>query len=302
MLPPALRRPVLCSCALIAALPLSPLAAARLADGSSVINFAVVPGTPLLRHQRPQFSFTLQAAPGHLLHDYVAVANGSTTTPLTVRLSVSDAVTPPKGAGLSYSDGGVQHQIGLWTQLSAMTVTVSPNAATLVPITVRVPSSARPGDYEGSIAATTVSGLTLTQGRARSIFHFTQRCLVYLRVLGHASAGLRIAHVGFMTAPNKRAVFGITLTNTGTLIDRPATSLVTLIGSRKTYTVRPLIGMITAGASTIVGFDLGQAVPAGTYTVRIAIIFFVRPTYAGPYQQLQTTWTGHVVVAGGFGK
>lgn len=291
------------ACVMVAALPLYTAAAAlpssRLADTVVSINFAVVPGKPLLLNQRPQFSFSLLAAPGQPIHEIVAVANGSRTTPLSVTLAVGDAVTPPQGGGLSFQDVGTQHQIGRWTNLNTVSVTVPPYRITYVPMTVTVPAGARPGDYEGSISATTVGGVEITQGRFHTFIHTTKRCLVYLRVAGHASAGVRIVRAG-LVSPYKAPILAVALKNTGTLIAVPTATVMTFQGPQKTYTLRAAIGTIVAGASTTIAFNLSRALPRGAYKVSIAMSYNVRPTYggySGPFQQMQTRWSGTVVVA-----
>lgn len=272
------------------------LPAARLSDSSISVNFAVVPGRPLLTGNKPTFVFNEQALPGQTIHDIVAIANGSRTAPLTVTLAVGDAVTPANGGGLSFHDTGAQHGVGRWSRLGDSSVVVPPYKIEYVPITVTVPSGVKPGEYAGSISATTVVGVQFTQGRIKTTIHATKRSLIFVRVSGHASLGLKIVRAG-QVIPAKHAILDVTLRNTGTVIARPATTIVTFIGAKKTYTLHPMIGIVTAGASTTLSLDVSRGLPHGTYTVTVLINYLVEPQNEGPpVQQMRTSWSGTMVV------
>ncbi len=219
---------------------------------------------------------------------------------------MSDAQTPRSGAGLAFIDTRAQHQIGRWTQLHTYTVTVLPNDAVVVPITLSVPAGTRPGDYEGSVSATTLSGVQYTNGGTRTVIHFTKRCLIYLRVLGRASAGLQILGARLADPPSttqhRRTIFTVALKNTGTVIATPTTTVMTFVGRAKTYTLRPTIRAVTGGVSTIVGFDLSRTLPAGTYRASIGLLYNVLPQYPGPDQQRRATWDGVVIVPASAGR
>src|ERR671936_202741 len=141
-------RPLLYLCALAAALPLWSAAAAPPLSplaGADPLSFAV--------------------APGQSVNDVVAVFNPSRTAPLTVRWSASDARTPSQGAGIVVSDAGPQREIGTWIHIATQTVTVAPNHVTFVPIRLSIPSSVRPGEYQGAISAVDLHPATISQGR-----------------------------------------------------------------------------------------------------------------------------------------
>src|SRR5919199_2993546 len=252
-------RPLLYLCALAAALPVWSAAAAPPLSpfaGADPLSFAIAPGKPILTHQPPQRYFTYAVAPGQSVNDVVAVLNPSRTAPLTVRWSASDARTPSQGAGIAVSYAGPQREIGTWMHIATQTVTVAPNHITFVPIKVSIPSSVRPGEYQGAIGAVDLHPTTITQGHLHYRISIRRTLAVVVRVLGPASAGLQIVRARL--APNKRAVLALTLKNTGTVIDHPIATLMTLTGLHTTYTQRPLIGALTAGARTTVLLAIGR--------------------------------------------
>ena len=295
-------RPLLYLCALAAALPLWSAAAAPPLSplaGVDPGSFAIAPGEPILTHQPPQRYFTYAVAPGQSVNDVVAVFNPSRTAPLTVRWSASDARTPSQGAGIVVSDAGRQRQIGTWIHIATQTVTVAPNHVTFVPIKVSIPRSVRPGEYEGSINAVDLHPATITQGRLHYRISIRRTLVVALRVLGPASAGLQIVRARL--APNKRAVLALTLKNTGTVIDHPIATLMTLTGPHTTYMQRPLIGALTAGARTTVLLAIGRTIPPATYRLRMQITYLAQLSNGAAAQPFRAEWTGTVTVAAGVG-
>ena len=296
-------RPLLYVCALAAALPLwSAAAAPPLLPLARVdpLSFAIAPGEPILTHQAPQRYFTYAVAPGQSLSDVVAVLNPSRTASLTVRWSASDARTPSQGAGIVVSYAGPQREIGTWIHIATSTVTVAPNHVTFVPIKVSIPGSVRPGEYQGAINAVDLHPTTITQGHLRYRISIRRTLAVVLRVLGPASAGLQIVRAR-LVAPDKRAVLALTLKNTGTVIDHPIATLMTLTGPHMSYTQRPLLGAVTAGDSTAVMFALGRTIPPATYRLSIQITYLAHLSNGAAAQPFRAQWTGRVTVPAGVG-
>jgi hypothetical protein len=263
-------------------------------------SFAIAPGKPVLTHQPAQRYFTYALAPGQSINDVVAVFNPSLTAPLTVRWSASDARTPSQGAGIVMSDAGPQREIGTWMHIATQTVTVAPNHITFVPIKVSIPRSVRPGEYQGAISAVDLQPMTITQGRLHYNISIRRTLAVVLRVLGPASAGLQIVRAR-LVAPGKRAVLALTLKNTGTVIDHPSATLMTLTGPHMSYTQRPLIGAVTAGDSTAVTIALDRAIPPASYRLRIQITYLAHLSNGAAAQQFRAQWTGTVSMPAGVG-
>ncbi len=289
--------------ALVASLPLLPAVAASpppgQRGGTLPVTFTCATGQALLKHQPLQHDFTYIFAPGQSYSDTLAVLNLSKTAPLTVKVAISDAITPPQGGGLTYNPAAAQHEIGSWVRPSINTVTVAPNQYALVPVAVSLPSSVRPGEYDGVVDVTNQQPTVVRAGKGNLTFYVEQRCGVSLRVTGHASAGLRVvgARVVALHAPYRTSALAVKLRNTGTVIDRPIQAKMTLTGANnKVYVLAAPIEGIVGGGSTTVNVVLGDAMPAGTYQARIQVAYAANIVY-GPFaQQMRTSWSGKVVV------
>ena len=264
---------------------------------SNPINFTILPG-----HQTPgqptRRTFLYTLAPGQSGTDTVAVVNPSRATPLTVRLSVSDALTAPRGGGIIYNTAPVRHQIGRWLHLSTSTVTVAPYHITFVPVTLNLPASIRPGEYLGVINATNLHAATIRSGQLHWHVYFNRQALVQLRVTGRADAGLRVRTVRLTGAPS-HAVLGLTLQNTGTVIDYPIATLLTIRGRTRTSTMRLLLGTVLGGDATALSVALDHAAPSGRDQVRVQVTYLASPVPGTRARRLQTEWNGTVVVPPG---
>ena len=260
-------------------------------------NFTILPGCQLQSRVLKRF-FTYTLAPGQALADSVMVVNPSKTSPLTVRLSVSDAVTQPQGGGITFNDVHRQHQIGRWMHISLATVTVAPYHIMCVPVTLHLPSTVRPGEYEGAVNAINARFTTLTSNQMSARVYVNRQVLVVVRVPGRASAGLRITRVG-VAALDHHVVLSFVLKNTGTLIDYPVATVLTFARPARRYTLQTVVGTIIGGDSTVVPLALDRVVPAGTYRVSIQIIYQAKPAAEGSLRSLKTTWQGALPVPKG---
>ena len=292
-------------CVLLAALPLTPtqarasLPTAPTPDAMVPLSFAIAPGCQFKpgcagQRQPAQRDFSYVAAPGQTINDWVAVINPSKAAPVGVTLAVADGLTPPRGAGIVYTTER-QSVVGQWVGLSASAVKVPPYYIQLVPLTLHVPASARPGEYQGAIVGTSVQEAFVTQGKMRYAIHGSKRVPVLLRVTGRATAGLRISNAGLI-GPSTRAVFTMTLRNTGAVIDYPAATTITLVGTRQTYTLHPAIGAITAGAATTVTLPIGAALAPGTYRLSVDLAYNARIGAGVPSRQAHARWAGAIAV------
>ncbi|MCA1598160.1 MAG: hypothetical protein LC769_03920 [Chloroflexi bacterium] len=232
--------------------------------------------------------------------DKVAVVNTSRTSPLTVRLSISDGLTSPQGGGLAFNDTRTQRQIGRWVRLSVTTVTVPRYSITFVPMTVSLPSSVPPGQYEGAVNVTNVQATTISSGKAKFGVYLNRRCMVLLRVSGPPTVGLKVTHVGVARAA-ARTVLGLQLQNTGTVLDYPVATVLTVVGHGRTYTLHPGVGLVTGGTSTALAVPLDRAIAPGRYQVRVQLTYLVRPSPSESAQSYTLRWQGTVSVPQGKG-
>ncbi len=280
--------------AMIAALPLwTALAAGPTSQGIQV-NFTILPGSQV-QGQPVKRYFGLAVAPGQTYSDSVLIVNPSKTHALTVKLSVSDAATPPQGGGLAFNDTHQQHYIGSWLRLSQSSVVVPPNMIAHIPLSLVLPASVQPGEYLGAINAIDTSPVTVTSGKLKFSVYVNRRCLVRLQVPGVAPIGLAVARVG-MTGPPAARLVSITLKNTGTVVDYPGIAVLTFTGASKAYTVRVRVGQLLGGDSTSLAFAAKRIVPPGAYQVGVRVAYAVYPAPGAAAQSFQATWSGPVVV------
>jgi hypothetical protein len=280
-------------------LPVSSAHAAPPADSPTSINFNILPGQTATAGQPVKHYFTYVLAPGRSVNDSVMIVNPSKTTSLTVKLRVLAAVTSPHNAALTYS--GAARQVGGWIRLAASTVTVPPFSISHVPMFVNLPASVRPGEYQGTVAATDARPAVLpsksTKGKGVPVHvYLTKQCDILVHVTGHASAGMQIPHVT-TAAVSKHAVLNLTLRNTGTLIAYrivPLMTFTTVSGSVRT--LQAPVGAIQGGATTTVMLPVDGKVPPGPYKVTIKVAYLADTRFPGPAQLLQTVWTGNLNV------
>jgi len=281
----------------------TPTASGRPVSRGIPISFAIVPGKPLLPGAPPPTArtpryFQLALAPGASSSDWVAVANPS-TTPLSVRMGVSDEVTLPRNAATAFNDGGRQQAIGQWVRLATgdSVVTVPPRSIRLIGLTISIPSSVPPGEYEGTINGTNQQTTTVQAGRRTVALQGTIRCIVYLRVTGVAHGGLAVGTVG-VAHTQGHTVLALALRNTGTVIDRACVVTVTFTGHAlpHPYTFQVPIGSIMGQAATTVTFLIDHGVPAGAYRVDAQIAYRAQVAASGPPQDMQAAWHGALTV------
>ncbi len=310
-----MKRFALYTLALAAALPLWPVTAASPtppppslgtvgSSGNNIpINFTIVPGKFIVsKHNGPvQRYFLYNVAPGQSVSDIAAIGNTSNTT-LTVRLTTSDALTPPQGGGIAFNKGSNQRTIGRWLAVNAgnTSISIPSKSYALVGLTLRVPSSVVPGQYIGAINGINARIAKIKRGQHTFNISGVVSCLVFLRVQGRASAGLKIGTVAIGHLSGHTLLM-MHLQNTGTLIDQPIVTL-RFVGGGLT---RPIVA--SAALSEILGMSATTEQlsierfihTAGTYQVHIDIANQVRLSETAPPTVTHLSWDGPLVVPGG---
>lgn len=269
--------------------------------GSVPIGFSIVPGKPLLTGHIPANaprSFSFIVAPGHQADDLVGVANPSTTT-LTLRISTSDAITARMGGGMTFNDSRRQHDVGRWLALSGPKImTVPAGKIRLVPLKLTVPSSTRPGEYEGTINGYNTQAQTVHLGKRTLRIHGSVRCLVYVRVTGRVTIGLRVASAR-VTRAYGHTLFVVTFRNTGTVIDHTGAPLLTFTAtaSSRPITLRPKpVGDIMGGDSTELPYIIDPTITPGSYGVSIQAAYQAYPDAGGQPVLHTISWSGTLTV------
>src|SRR5215471_3263995 len=125
---------------------------ARAADGDAV---------PIVRtsHPFPHGYMEYQASPGQTITDMFTVANGGTVAG-SFNLFAADGLTS-QVTGVVYADpanpfpdgpsGNGEYGAGTWIALSQSSVQLAPGQTGVVGVSVRVPATAAPGDWVGSV-------------------------------------------------------------------------------------------------------------------------------------------------------
>ncbi|MHB9861808.1 WxL protein peptidoglycan domain-containing protein [Streptomyces sp. YIM S03343] len=132
---------------LLLALLLPVAAPARAADNGS---WSVYPASSAVA-ARPYFY--LSADPGQTIEDKVVVAN-KTGGPLTFRLYAADAYNTARDGGFAVRTAKERMRgVGAWARPAKSRVTVPGHKSVTVPVTLRVPEGAEPGDHPGAIVA-----------------------------------------------------------------------------------------------------------------------------------------------------
>jgi hypothetical protein len=181
---------------LVALVGAAPAVSAATTPPAGRVTFGIEPASATGPDARPNFSFEM--TPGAVLFDHVAVVNYS-ATPLSLQLYATDALETSSG-GFGLLPGTVTPTgVGAWISLppTSSTVEVPPQTATgpgdaVVPMTVRVPASATPGDHVGGIIA---SLRTVGSNQTGQTVVLNQRIgsRVFIRVAGQLSPQLTLS-------------------------------------------------------------------------------------------------------------
>jgi hypothetical protein len=217
-------------------------------------TFGLQPATSGKVDSRSAFSF--QAEPGATASDEVAVQNFA-HKPITLQLYSADGYNTSDGGFSVLPAGDKSTQVGAWVGLPSTTVTVPARGVVIVPFTVRVPSTALPGDHEGGIVASLTTIGTRPNGEQFKVYNRVgDRVLV--RVTGPLTAHLSLTNVhaqfeGSLNPDGKGSVrVTYSVTNTGNV----------LLGATQLVTVKMLFGSSarTSGLPVLPGLLPGNGV------------------------------------------
>jgi hypothetical protein len=205
------------------------------------VTFGIEPASASGGDGRPFLSYG--ATPGATLSDDVAALNYS-TSPLTLQIYGTDAVETTGGGYGLLPPNTKPTGVGAWVSLPASdsTVTVPPQTATgpgevVIPVELRVPANAQPGDHSGAIVA---SLSTLGKNAKSQNIQLVQRVgtRLFVKVAGTANPQLTltVTHSGYDGVLNPvgkgRVVVSYVVKNTGNVN----------LGFEQTASFDPLIG------------------------------------------------------------
>lgn len=153
---------------------------------------------------RPNLSYSLE--PGAVLEDAVTLFNYSNVQ-LTFRVYAVDAVNNDAGKfDLLPADEPSRH-VGTWIDVEQAEVTVPPGRQVTMPVTIRVPADADPGDSAGAIVASNESEGVGPDGKVVMLERRTGS-RVYIRVAGELTPDLAIDQVETTYGPSANPLGG----------------------------------------------------------------------------------------------
>jgi WxL Interacting Protein, peptidoglycan binding domain len=241
--------------------------AAAAAGGAS---FALKPITydPALTATKSYF--ILVARPGAVIQDRIRIVNTGSRTG-TAYLYPVDATTGQTSGAVYLSRQSPRHDVGAWIRLARSTVTLGPGKDAVVPFTIRVPRSVRPGDHLGGIVAenalvATSSGHGALQIRIK---HLTIDA-VELQLPGRVVARADVSGVKPGGEHGYQYVY-LHLLNPGTIMIKPAGSLV-IRNSRGRRVARRSLLLDTFLPRTAIDYPTllpRQALSPGRYTATV---------------------------------
>ncbi len=168
--------------------------------------------------------FILVARPGAVIQDRIRIVNTGGRTG-TAYLYPVDATTGVTSGAVYLSRQSPRHDVGAWIRLGRSTITLAPGADAIVPFTIRVPRSIRPGDHLGGIVAEN-SAITKSTGHGAlqiRIKHLTIDA-VELQLPGRVVARADVSGVRAGGEHGYQYVY-LHLLNPGTIMIKPAGSL-----------------------------------------------------------------------------
>lgn len=251
------------------------------ADGPATVDgasWSLAPATPDGRtSNRPYLVETL--APGDVLRDQLVVANTG-TEPLRLRVYPTDAVAAPNGRFGLLTASQTPQDLGTWLTPARAAVTVPPGGRRMLPVTLRVPADATPGDHLGAVVTSVARPVRRADGTV-VLVDSRVAVRVYLRVTGPAAAGFDADDLvtdwdqGAWWDPFDDTVrVSYDVRNTGAvrlavLQQVTATGLLGLdLGQRSAASVPELL---PGAATPVAPEELDLTVPAGPVTVRTTV-------------------------------
>lgn len=226
--------------------------------------FGAGPASTTKLDGRPYFSY--DASPGGSIEDHIAIVNFA-QHPQLLNVYTVDVVNGSNGAFAFEPRSAARKQAGAWLTVQAGKtgqVLVAPRSTVILPVFLRVPANASPGDHVGAVIVS-LTGLVKAKGK-NQLVKFEQRIATraIIRVSGKLRPQLSIENLHASYAghldPFATGVVTVTYTvhNTGNV----------LLGAGQQVTIRGLFGA-TAHAAGLRGVPL--LLPGGSYQVRTRV-------------------------------
>lgn len=167
-------------------------------DGAEALGpensaFAVSAGTSSNRPDRRVIS--LEVFPGQVIEESISIFN-FTDQPLDFDVWSGDGYNNSDGAFAIYGSEVSPEGLGSWVELPETGVTVNPASRADLPIRIRVPDNAEPGDHAGGVAALNTTPVEqIEQGSADIDVLRSVGVRIYVRVAGPLHPSLDVRNV-----------------------------------------------------------------------------------------------------------
>lgn len=190
---------------------------------------------PVLRtsHPFPHGYIEYQASAGQTITDTFTVVNGGQVAG-TFNLYAADGLTS-QVTGVVYADqanpfpdgpsGNGEYGAGTWITLSAPSVQLAPGANSVVGMSVKVPATAAPGDWVGSVSA---ENPVASSSGGQFGFNVTTRVTIAVVVHVPGAVNLQAVNIGtpFITVENHtRQILNVPLQYMGDVLVKPFVNL-----------------------------------------------------------------------------
>jgi hypothetical protein len=156
----------------------------QVTDPNQVVeSWALAPASsddPNQAGNRPELSYVSDA--GAVVQDKVTVYNFG-TVPLTFKVYATDAFNDEQGQFALLPGDKAPADVGTWVTFAQGSITVLPRQQSTIPITIKIPADAAPGDHAGAILASSPTLGTGQQGQVVTLDRRTGTRL-YVRVNG----------------------------------------------------------------------------------------------------------------------
>jgi WxL interacting protein linking bacterial and host surfaces len=221
-----------------------------------------------------QSYFVVKAQPGDTITNSVRVVNTG-TQPGTVLLYPVDATTG-RTSGAVYLDGTKpRRDVGSWLTVGTRSLTLAAGKSAVVPVTLHVPATARPGDHLGGVVA---ENAAISQASGKGALRIRVRHLTIVgyevQVPGPAVAAVDVTRVRAVGEGGYQFV-DLHLANTGALTSKPTGTLVVTASNGK-HVASETFKLDTFLPGTAIDYPVllpKQALAPGQYKATVTLIY-----------------------------
>jgi hypothetical protein len=247
------------------------------------VAFGAGPASAKKIDGRPYFNYHTSA--GGSFEDHLGIINFSHHK-LKLNVYAVDVVSGAKGAFSYLPKSAPRRQVGSWLEVGARNgigqVTVAPRATVILPVFLKVPTNASPGDHVGAVIVS-ITGLAKNKNGQRIKIEQRIATRVILRVYGTlhprlSIENLRASYSGHLNPFTSGAMtISYTVVNTGNV----------LLGGPEQVSVHGLFGSTEQARSVP---TIPVLLPGGSYRVSARV--------AGVFPEISLTATARVVPDG----